>query len=96
MHSRLRLWYVCYIFYFRRFTFGGEQEHAGGLSSRLQQREEELADAAVLMTETRQDLTALRERAKEGEQVTPYEFELSGFELYVVVVSTTQLFLQLI
>lgn len=46
------------------------QEHSEGLSSRLRQRDQELAEAAALMTETRRDLTALRNRTKEMEQVT--------------------------
>lgn len=62
----------CVFFYFGHCALDGEQERAAGLASRLQQREEELADAAVLMTETRQDLTALRDRAKEREQVRRY------------------------
>lgn len=47
------------------------QDHSDGLASRLRQRDAELAEAAALMTETRQDLTVLRNRAKESEQVRP-------------------------
>lgn len=50
--------------------FGIAQEHSDGLSSRLRQRDEELAEAANLMTETQGDLTALRNRAQETEKVT--------------------------
>lgn len=45
------------------------QEHSDGLAARLRQRDEELAEAAALMAETRRDLTTLRNRAKESEQV---------------------------
>lgn len=59
----------CFAMVDRITLFECEQEHAERLGSRLKQREEELADAAILMDETRQDLTALRDRAKEAEQV---------------------------
>ena len=47
-----------------------EQEHNDGLSSRLRQREEELGDAALLMTETKEDLKALRDQAKKANDVS--------------------------
>lgn len=46
------------------------QEHADGLGSRLRQREEELAEATGLLTEARRDLTTLRNKAKDSDQVT--------------------------
>lgn len=46
-----------------------DQEHAEGLSSRLQQRESELSEATTLIEDTRSELTALRNRAKKADEV---------------------------
>lgn len=60
----------CYLKYVFTYFWNRTQAHADGLSSRLRQRDEELAEAASLMTETRRDLTVLRNRAQETEKVT--------------------------
>lgn len=58
------------LFFFYGFAFFyAEQKHAEELSSRLRHREGELADAAVLVTETREEMAALRARAEESEKV---------------------------
>lgn len=48
-----------------------KQEHSEGLSSRLREREEELSDAAVLMSETKNDLKRLRDQVQETNQASP-------------------------
>lgn len=52
------------------FCGPGLQEHADGLASRLRQREEDLAEATALLTDARRDLTTLRNKAKDNEQVS--------------------------
>lgn len=46
-----------------------KQDHSEGLSHRLRQREEELSDAAALMSETKEDLKRLRGQVQETNQV---------------------------
>lgn len=45
------------------------QEHSEGLSERLGQREAELEEATALIAATRSELTVLRDRAKEHQEV---------------------------